>query len=166
MVSYYYIDRNTNAQYGPFPVEELKRKGITPNTLVWSNGMADWVEAGKVPELSNLFYNSGYSSTTPPQPGYSAGSGNGNVNIPEMRPMPKNWFVEAILLTLLCSPIFGIIAIIYANKVESRYYAGDYDGAVSSAKSAKMWVLIGLFGSLGLFVLIMLFYGVMAFSYL
>lgn len=164
MISYFYIDRNTNEQYGPLSVEELKRRGITPNTLVWTSGMPDWTEAGNVQELSNLFYNSGYSSPNA-NTNYSSSSSNG-ANIPEMRPMPKNWFVEAILLTLLCSPIFGIIAIIYANKVEPRYYAGDYDGAVSSAKSAKMWVLIGFFGSLGLYLLIMLFYGSMMLFFL
>lgn len=150
MELYYYIDKNTNEQFGPLSIDELKRRGITPSTLVWKNGMAGWTEAGKVMELSNLFYSSGYNSATT-STSNNKGANRGS-SIPEMRPIPKNWFTEAILVTLLCSPIFGVIAIIYANKVEQRYYAGDYDGAVSSAKSAKMWTLIGLFGTLALFL--------------
>lgn len=166
MTSYFYIDRNTNQQYGPLSSEELKRKGITQNTLVWCNGMADWTEAGKVPELSNLFYNGSSASATTSGASntYTSNSYNNNsANIPEMRPVPKNWFIEAILVTVMCSPIFGVIAIIYANKVESRYYAGDYDGALSAAKSAKMWTLIGLFATVALILIVIIFYAAMFF---
>ena len=39
-------------QEGPFSVEELAQQGITPESEVWAPGMADWMQAGDVPELT------------------------------------------------------------------------------------------------------------------
>ena len=39
-------------QEGPFTVEELSQQGITPESEVWAPGMADWMQAGDVPELT------------------------------------------------------------------------------------------------------------------
>lgn len=39
-------------QEGPFSIEELSQKGITPESEVWAPGMADWMQAGDVPELT------------------------------------------------------------------------------------------------------------------
>ena len=62
--------------------------------------------------------------------------------------MPKNWLVESILVTVMCCLVFGLVGIIYATKVESLYYAGDYEGAEQAAKNAKMWTAIGFFSVL------------------
>lgn len=39
-------------QEGPFSVEELSQQGLTPESEVWAPGMADWMQAGDVPELT------------------------------------------------------------------------------------------------------------------
>ena len=39
-------------QEGPFTVEELAQQGISPDSEVWAPGMADWMQAGDVPELT------------------------------------------------------------------------------------------------------------------
>ena len=39
-------------QEGPFSIEELEQKGLTPESEVWAPGMADWKQAGDVPELT------------------------------------------------------------------------------------------------------------------
>ena len=39
-------------QEGPFTIEELGNQGITPESEVWAPGMADWKQAGDVPELT------------------------------------------------------------------------------------------------------------------
>ena len=39
-------------QEGPFTVEELSQQGISPESEVWAPGMADWQQAGDVPELT------------------------------------------------------------------------------------------------------------------
>ena len=47
----FHLIRN-GKQEGPFTVEELAQKGITPESEVWAEGMADWQQAGDVPELT------------------------------------------------------------------------------------------------------------------
>jgi len=39
-------------QEGPFSIEELSQQGISPESEVWAPGMADWMQAGDVPELT------------------------------------------------------------------------------------------------------------------
>lgn len=47
----FHLIRN-GKQEGPFTVEELAQKGITPESEVWAEGMTDWQQAGDVPELT------------------------------------------------------------------------------------------------------------------
>jgi membrane protease subunit (stomatin/prohibitin family) len=63
-----YFAAINNQQAGPFDLTKLKQmieaKEITPETLVWSQGMSDWIPASQTSDLSNLF-----GSTPPPLPG-------------------------------------------------------------------------------------------------
>jgi len=47
----FHLIRN-GKQEGPFTVEELAQQGINPESEVWAPGMADWQQAGDVPELT------------------------------------------------------------------------------------------------------------------
>ena len=47
----FHLIRN-GKQEGPFSVEELAQQGINPESEVWAPGMADWMQAGDVPELT------------------------------------------------------------------------------------------------------------------
>ena len=47
----FHLIRN-GKQEGPFTIEELGQQGITPESEVWAPGMADWKQAGDVPELT------------------------------------------------------------------------------------------------------------------
>ena len=47
----FHLIRN-GKQEGPYTVEELGQQGITPESEVWAPGMADWQQAGDVPELT------------------------------------------------------------------------------------------------------------------
>ena len=49
-MDFFIIDRN-GQQAGPFSFDQLVQKGISPETLVWKQGMADWTPAWKVEEL-------------------------------------------------------------------------------------------------------------------
>lgn len=57
-MSKYYIHTGEREE-GPFDKDELRAKVIKANTMVWTEGMGDWTEAGKVDDLKDLF-------TTPP----------------------------------------------------------------------------------------------------
>jgi hypothetical protein len=66
---------------------------------------------------------------------------------------PKNWLVESIIVTILCCLPFGIVGIVYSSQVNSKYAAGDYEGALQASKSAGMWTKIGFFIGLAFIVL-------------
>lgn len=57
----YYIAEE-GRQSGPFSLESLASKNISPDTLVWKPGMTDWAHASSLPELDSLF------AQTPPPP--------------------------------------------------------------------------------------------------
>ena len=187
MTEFYYIDDATKQQCGPFSMTDLQSKGIHPETQVWRSGMANWTEARNVPELAFLFGGQAPQSNVqqPEYPQASASSaqqqytqpqynnqqqysqnqytGNGynpNYNqggINDVRPMPKNWLVESILVTVLCCLPFGIAAIVSATKVESLYYAGDYEAAEQASKDAKKWTIVGFCSVLVIGVLYFIF---------
>ena len=56
---------------------------------------------------------------------------------------PKTWLVESILATLFCCLPFGIVGLVNASKVESRFYAGDIDGANKASADAGKWTKLG-----------------------
>jgi hypothetical protein len=50
-------------QSGPFTFDQLKQKRISKNILIWREGLDDWIEAEKLPELNNI-----WDLKTPPIP--------------------------------------------------------------------------------------------------
>lgn len=50
----YFIIDNNGQQAGPFSQDQLIQKAISPETLVWKQGMADWTPAWKVEELRTV----------------------------------------------------------------------------------------------------------------
>lgn len=133
-----------NVKQGPFSIEELSNKGITPNTMVWTVGFPDWKPAKQVPELSNLL------SSLPPEPPVVV-----NTNT-----MPKTWLVESILVTIFCCLPFGIIGIVNATKIETLYYSEQYEQALNHSRQAKKWTLWGLFSMLIFWVLYLMVLGI------
>lgn len=159
----YFIVDKAGKQQGPFEIGSLLSQGLTPETLVWKQGMADWTPASQVEELSTLFsasaptpppYASGTFTPQPPTPpnngaGYGNGHNNGydggaapqqNQNLP---PKPDNYLVWTILSTVCCCLPFGIYAIYCAAQVDSYYRVGDYNKAVEYSGKAKQWAIIG-----------------------
>lgn len=49
-MEFFIIDHN-GQQAGPFSFDQLVQKGISPETLVWKQGMADWTPAWKAEDL-------------------------------------------------------------------------------------------------------------------
>ena len=60
---------------------------------------------------------------------------------PTPAPQPKNNLVLAILATVFCFPITGIVAIVKAAQVNGLWVQGQYAEAEASAKAAKKWVI-------------------------
>ncbi len=58
------------------------------------------------------------------------------------QPPPNNWLIPAIISTFCCLPM-GVVGIIFATQVNSKWMMGDYEGAMSAANNAKTFSLIG-----------------------
>ncbi len=134
----FYIISNSERQ-GPFSLENLSKKGISSNTMVWSIGYTTWKKAKDVPELSELL------SNLPP-------------DLLEAKPMPKSWMAESILATLFCCLPFGIVGIIQASKVSSLYAQGNYNAAQQASLDAGKWTKIAFFVGLTSMVIYILIY--------
>jgi hypothetical protein len=80
---------------------------------------------------------------------------------------PKNWLVESILVTVLCCLPFGIVGIVNAANVNSRFDVGDLAGAERASKEAGKWTKIGFFIGLAgviLYLIAVLLFGMAAIS--
>lgn len=51
----YYFSHDGQNQQGPVEAEQLREAGVSPQTMVWRDGMSGWTKAGEVPELAGLF---------------------------------------------------------------------------------------------------------------
>ncbi|MGB7786559.1 MAG: CD225/dispanin family protein [Salinimicrobium sp.] len=146
MNQYFYSDGLQ--KHGPFSLEELKNRNISRNTMVWTHPMEKWLPAEQLPELQDIFANQ------PPDLGRPARS----VSTPAYgHQPPKSWLVESILVTLFCCIPFGIAGIVNAAKVETRFNAGDYEGARRSSEEAGKWTKIGFWLTLAGVVVYLLF---------
>ena len=123
-------------QVGPYEENELPSHGLTASTMVWREGMPDWVAASQVPELSHLLPPIQQPPSYQPQPGYGPQQPYG-----ARPPMPATYLVWAILATLLCCMPFGIVSIVKASQVSSLYSQGRYQEAVAASEAAKKWAI-------------------------
>lgn len=80
----YYIGQNGQT-LGPFALHELKGKSITRQTLIWYDGLAEWIAAEKDPDVFALLFSERYqksaenNSQVPPPP-INSTTASGSVN--------------------------------------------------------------------------------------
>jgi hypothetical protein len=55
---------------------------------------------------------------------------------------PPNYLVAAILTTIFCCLPFGIVSIVYAAQVNSKWQEGDVSGARFASRNAKTWAWV------------------------
>lgn len=167
----YYLIINEHHK-GPFTREELLAQGLTPTTMVWRDGMADWLPANEVAELQDLLYQQPQSQPTVqpgqqqypqypqyPQPQYPQQP---RQQYPQQPRQPQqyqpytNWQGWAIVATVfgLCSCIglvLGIIAITKAVNANKFYQMGDtVNGNVANASARSMTIAALIFDGIGL----------------
>jgi hypothetical protein len=88
------------------------------------------------------------------------------------KPMPPTYLWQSIAVTILCCLPLGILAVIFATRVESRWQNGDYEGALHASKTARntaFWsFIIGLFVHIAVLIYLVFLAGVLSgglFSY-
>lgn len=69
---------------------------------------------------------------------------------------PSNYLVFAILVTIFCCQILGIVSIVFAAQVNSKWNAGDIEGAISASKNAKLWAWVGFGSGLAIIMIFLL----------
>lgn len=77
------------------------------------------------------------SAPLPPAPPVPS-AGPGGALSPDV---PKSHMTAAILTTILCCTIPGVVAIVYAASVNSRLAAGDVEGARRASSKAEGWAI-------------------------
>ena len=164
-MQWYYSKNGT--QLGPVPQDELVAKlaggEVASTDLVWREGMADWLPAGQQRELSNTVapqaplqappVGGGETPVSPYSPPISSGS------VPPAGDIP-NYLWQSIVVTLFCCLPFGIVAIVFAAKVDTLKAQGNIAAALSASSSAKTWCWVS-FG-IGLAVMGLYFVGIIA----
>jgi len=166
---------------GPFTLDALHEAGVSPDTYVWTKGMEDWEQAGDVADIcryyrQRIFDKMHPAPERPPVPESRAEeptpvSRFGAYQFPmpddgaadQLQP-PVSLLTVSILLTLLCFPPTGFIAVYYSvmsrkawdQAVHSESKKGqalyteeerkEYRRvAHDAARNAKMWVGITFF---------------------
>ena len=158
-----YIHAN-GSNMGPYSLEQLKDLGISPDTPVWYNGLPDWTPAGVAPATRELFFapspdkaivpaeppaeaqaTSASGESAPPVPGSQQGyNPQGYPYGPGQQGPPPSYLAWAIISTLCCCMPFGIVAIIYASKVNGLWLRGDVNGAYKASARAQTWTILAI----------------------
>lgn len=100
-----------------------------PEAHANENGVEE--EIPEIPEIpgNHVMYGKNVSGEAAPDQG-------------ERSPMPPAYLLWAVLATVLCCFIPGIVALVYSSQVSSRYYAGDEAGAWRSSRNAEIWIIV------------------------
>lgn len=128
---YLYID---DQQRGPFSIEQLAEMGITPETEVWTEGMADWKQAGDVPALTTLLQRLEYerhsaasrpASTPPkhnPMPPVPPAWGEPTAAAPATQPAPKRkgCATKLLIALLILCVLFGVLVVTVPDREAHR----------------------------------------------
>lgn len=158
---------------GPFTLDQLVEAGVTPETYVWCKGMPDWVQAREDGEICRYFRRRIFDRMHPQAPTADTPPVNAPqtdllANIPlsfrgivrrsgelpqtpdepqeqEHVVPPRSRLIDAIMVTLLCCPLTGIVAIYFAYKTNELWLKNQRNESYDMARKAKMWIGITIF---------------------
>ena len=152
----WYYSKN-GIQLGPVEESELRAKlvrgEVSAADLVWREGMPDWSAAARVAELNATVPPLGGVTQSPYSPPQSQpASGYPQTPIYQGPDIPTNLW-QSIVVTLMCCLPFGIVAIVYAAKVDGLKARGDIPGAMSAAASSRTWCNVSVLVWVGFAVL-------------
>lgn len=161
-------------QKGPLELEELPEIGVRPSTYIWCKGLTNWQKAEDNAEICRFYRNRLYDimHPTPQSTQLSKEEIPPEIPInpsptrfdhylkdsPEQIPTleeiesrentdvaPMSMIGYAWLVTFLCFPPTGIVAIVNAYRSKSEWKAGNSKAAHDYCRMAKMWTGITFF---------------------
>lgn len=158
---------------GPMSLTEVRAMHLSPDALVWHNGLATWVKAGSLPELAGSLAIETVEVTevTFQQPD-DADTTPGNQTLPESErpippirtyvmppeqaptpasktptlppPMPRSYIGWSIAAIILCCTIPAIVSLIFSTRISPRYNQGDYEGAKKASERSEIWLIVAI----------------------
>lgn len=164
-MKYFAIINDT--QQGPFALDQLVEAGVCPDTYVWCKGMSDWKQAREVADICRFFririFDLMHPSSAAQQeqiPTEQAPAepqsyrdvidqirqtDTSAIETPNCEYPPRTWLIEAIMLTILCFPITGFIAIFHSHRASKLWAENDKEKSHEAARKAKKWCLYTFF---------------------
>ena len=160
----YWINQD-GVQSGPVELDALKEMSLTSRAYVWHEGLSDWVKITQLPELQGVYemleepvamgqpmaepvqevpvaqqpQQPQQPYSPPQQPQYA-----GTQPVTTDEPCPPTNLVWAIISTVLCCLPAGIVAIVYATKVQNKYRMGDIEGAKRASETSAWWCIASI----------------------
>lgn len=125
---------------GPYTLDDLKSANLSPDTLIWYEGLKSWVPASSVEELKLCF------SNQPPQmPGTTPAFGQHSPQ-GEVRAVYDECPPVRLGLAIFSAIMFptGIAAIVKAALVRPRWNAGRYADAEYLSRSSKNFAITAI----------------------
>lgn len=171
-------------QQGPVPkavlLEKIRRADISESSLIWCEGMPDWLPVSQIPELQPnqpkepVADDDAPQVPPPPTLTIPVRQSSGAQHLPQPPaydgvytgpPIPSylaasivGTVISSILVLVCClSPglITGIVAIVYGSKVDGLKTQGQFFEASAASRNAKVWMMV-TYGFLGLFILFLI----------
>ena len=143
----FHLIRN-GKQEGPFTVEELSQQGISPESEVWAPGMADWQQAGDVPELTAVLQRAEFEASQQAARAAENQATMGQPYDPVVPPtqappqVPPRWPAQdEVKKKSGCTPWLIaalVLAILFATMVFTCPSRADHEAAIQEV--TKAWV--------------------------
>ena len=163
MESWYYSF--AGQQMGPLPEKEILakiREGVIgPESLLWKDGMAEWLPLSRIADLNAKALTASPEALRPSAESRVSPSPNpsplGHVPLPQPPAYHGNYVpvsipnymwqsvtatVVGLFFCCLLAMPFGIVAIVFASKVEPLRVQGDILGATTASHNAKTWMIL------------------------
>lgn len=165
------IDRQ---KIGPMSLAEVRARRLSPDTLVWHNGLSTWCKASSLPELAGTLSENDTDSTgrTEEPTDVNADSEPTRIVTEEIihdevtpayvmppehtyhadekdnstppPPMPRSYIGWSIAAIILCCTIPAIVSLIYSCLISPRYNAGNYQGAQKASETSEIWLIVSI----------------------
>lgn len=143
---------------GPYTPQQLAALGINGETLIWYQGLENWVPAASVPEVMAAISAAQNHNSEPkqqpavPQTPVQPVQPQHAYQQPVNNEQPSNNLVFAIIGLVMFFPL-GIPALIKAIRVNGLWAQGQHEEAIAQSNSARKLGLIAIIIGAVLFTL-------------